>query len=86
MDQAERDHLQRELEIAANELLPGWIRRVELLQHDAPWMEPGQLMLRLVFTDPADRLRDSRFLPRHGTPRHHAEPHPAPPRCGTCTS
>jgi hypothetical protein len=37
----------------ANELLPGWIRRVELLQHDdAPVIEPGQLMPRLVFTDP----------------------------------
>jgi hypothetical protein len=58
MDQAKRDHIQHELEIAANELLPGWIRRVELLQHDdAPWIEPGQLMPRLVFTDPADRLQ-----------------------------
>jgi hypothetical protein len=54
MDQAERNHLQHDLQIAANELLPGWIRRVELLQHDdAPMMiEPGQLMPRLVFTDP----------------------------------
>src|SRR4249920_4126887 len=53
MDQAERDHIQHELEIAANELFPGWIRRVELLQHDdAPMIEPGQLMTRLVFTDP----------------------------------
>ena|SRR2546421_621697 len=53
MDQAERDHIQHELEIAANELFPGWIRRVELLQHDdAPTIEPGQLMPRLVFTDP----------------------------------
>jgi Arc/MetJ-type ribon-helix-helix transcriptional regulator len=33
--------------------LPGWIRRVELLQHDdAPMIEPGQLMPRLVFGDP----------------------------------
>ena len=46
MDQAERDHIRHELEIAANELFPGWIRRVELLQHDdAPWIEPGQLGL-----------------------------------------
>ena len=53
MDQAETDHIQHELEIAANELFPGWIRRVELLQHDdAPTIEPGQLMPRLVFTDP----------------------------------
>jgi hypothetical protein len=53
MDQAERDHIQHELEIAANELFPGWIRRVELLQHgDAPMIEPGQLMARLVFGDP----------------------------------
>jgi len=65
MDQAERDHIQHELEIAANELLPGWIRRVELLQHDdAPWMEPGQLMPRLVFKDPADRVRDPHPDPR----------------------
>jgi len=65
MDQAERDHIRHELEIAANELLPGWIRRVELLQHDdAPWMEPGQLMPRLVFTDPADRLQDPHPDPR----------------------
>ena len=65
MDQAERDHIQHELEIAANELFPGWIRRVELLQHDdAPWIEPGQLMPRLVFTDPADRLRDPHPDPR----------------------
>ena len=53
MDQTERDQIQHELEITANELLPGWIRRVELLQHDdAPTIEPGQLMPRLVFTDP----------------------------------
>jgi hypothetical protein len=68
MDQAERDHIQHELEIAANELFPDWpvrIRRVELLQHnDAPWMEPGQLMPRLVFNDPADRLRDPHPDPR----------------------
>jgi hypothetical protein len=64
MDQAERDHIRHELEIAANELFPGWIRRVELLQHDAPWMEPGQLMTRLVFTDPADRLQDPHPDPR----------------------
>jgi hypothetical protein len=65
MSQAERDHIQHELAIAASELLPGWIRRVELLQHDdAPWMEPGQLMPRLVFKDPADRLQD-----RHPDPR-----------------
>ena len=65
MDHTERDHLQHELEITANELLPGWIRRVELLQHDdAPWMEPGQLMPRLVFKDPADRVRDPHPDPR----------------------
>ncbi len=65
MDQAERDHIQHELEIEANELFPGWIRRVELLQHDdAPWIEPGQLMPRLVFTDPADRLQDPHPDPR----------------------
>jgi hypothetical protein len=59
MDQAEKDHIQHEIEIAANKLFPGWIRRVELLQHDdAPMIEPGQLMPRLVFTDPADRLQD----------------------------
>jgi hypothetical protein len=53
MDQAERDHIQHELEIAANDLFPRWIRRVELLQHnDAPMIEPGQLMPRLVFADP----------------------------------
>jgi hypothetical protein len=65
MDQAERDHIRHELETAANELLPGWIRRVELLQHDdAPWMEPGQLMPRLVFKDPAGRLQDPHPDPR----------------------
>jgi hypothetical protein len=65
MDQAERDHIQHELQIAASELLPGWIRRVELLQHDdAPMIEPGQLMPRLVFTDPAARLHDPHPDPR----------------------
>jgi hypothetical protein len=65
MDQADRDHIQHELELAANELFPGWIRRVELLQHDdAPMIEPGQLMPRLVFADPADRLPDPRPDPR----------------------
>jgi hypothetical protein len=68
MDQAERDHIQHELEIAANEIFPDWpvrIRRVELLQHDdAPWMEAGQLMPRLVFKDPADRVRDPHPDPR----------------------
>jgi len=52
MDQAERDHIRHELEIAANKLFPGLIRRVELLEHDdAPMIEPGQLMPRLVFAD-----------------------------------
>jgi hypothetical protein len=65
MNQAERDHIQHELEIAANKLFPGWIRRVELLQHDdAPMIEPGQLMPRLVFTDPGDRLQDPHPDPR----------------------
>ena len=65
MDQAERDYIQHELEVAANELLPGWIRRVELLQHDdAPMIEPGQLMPRLVFTDPAGRLPEPHPDPR----------------------
>ena len=65
MDQAERDHIQHEIEIAANKLFPGWIRRVELLQYgDAPNIEPGQLMPRLVFTDPVDRLREPHPDPR----------------------
>jgi hypothetical protein len=64
MDQAERDHIQHELEIAANKLFPGWIRRVELLQHDdAPMIEPGQLMPRLVFTYPVGS-REGRPDPR----------------------
>ena len=63
MDHAERDRIQHELEIAANKLFPGWIRRVEVLQHDdAPMIEPGQVMARLVFTD---RVRGG-------------EPHPDP--------
>jgi hypothetical protein len=65
MDKTMRDHVQHEIEIAANKLFPGWLRRVELLQHDdAPMIEPGQLMPRLVFTDPADRLRDPHPDPR----------------------
>ena len=65
MGREERDHIQHELETAANELFAGWIRRVEVLQHDdAPWMEPGQLMPRLVFNDPADRVRDPHPDPR----------------------
>ena len=54
MNQAERD--QHEIEIAANKLFPGWIRRVELLQHgDAPMIEPGQLMPKFVFAEPVGR-------------------------------
>jgi hypothetical protein len=64
MDQADRDHIQHELEIAANQFfpgLPGRIRRVELLQHDdAPMIEPGQLMPRLVFADPVRSHGDRR--------------------------
>lgn len=85
MDQAERDHIQHELEDEANKLFPGVapirtrkqgkepvgsprpegpeppaigrLRRVELLQHgDAPMIEPGQVMPRLVFADPAGAL------------------------------
>ena len=53
MDQAERDHIQHEIEDEANKLFPGRIRGVELLQHgDAPMIEPGQLMPRFVFVDP----------------------------------
>jgi hypothetical protein len=59
MDQTEMDRIRHELEAEANELFPGWLRRVELLQRDeAPMIEPGQLMPRLVFKDPADRLQD----------------------------
>jgi hypothetical protein len=65
VDKAERDQIRHELEIEANKLFPGWIRRVELLQRDdAPWMEPGQLMPRLVFTDPLARLQDPHPDPR----------------------
>lgn len=53
MDQAEKDHIQHEIENEANKVFPGRIRRVELLQHgDAPMIEPGQLMSRFVFADP----------------------------------
>jgi hypothetical protein len=59
------DRIRHELEAEANELFPGWIRRVELLQHgDAPMIEPGQLMPRLVFKDPADRLQEAHPDPR----------------------
>jgi hypothetical protein len=60
MEKAERDHVQHELETEANALFPGWIRRVELLQHDdAPMIEPGRLMPRLVFTDPVRSHEES---------------------------
>jgi hypothetical protein len=65
MDQTEMDRIRHELETEANELFPGWLRRVELLQRDeAPMIEPGQLMPRLVFKDPADRLQDPHPDPR----------------------
>lgn len=65
MDQAGRERIRQELENEATGLFPGWIRRVELLQHDdAPWIEPGQMMPRLVFKDPADRLQDRDPDPR----------------------
>jgi hypothetical protein len=65
MDKTEIDRIQHELETEANELFPGWIRRVELLQHDdAPMIEPGRLMPRLVFKDPAGRLQDPHPDPR----------------------
>jgi hypothetical protein len=55
MGQAERGHIQHEIENEANKLFPGRIRRVELLQHDdAPMIEPDQQMPRFVFVDPAD--------------------------------
>ena len=66
MEQAERDRIQHELENEANELFPGWIRRVELLQHDdAPMIEPGMLMPRLVFGDPVGRQADPRKMAKH---------------------
>src|SRR5580698_3316928 len=65
MGKTEIDRIQHELETEANELFPGWLRRVELLQRDeAPMIEPGQLMPRLVFKDPADRLQDPHPDPR----------------------
>jgi hypothetical protein len=65
MDQTEMDRIQHELESEANELFPGWLRRVELLQHDeAPMIEPGQLMPRLVFRDPVERLQEPHPDPR----------------------
>jgi hypothetical protein len=65
MDKTEIDRIQHELETEASELFPGWLRRVELLQHDeAPMIEPGQLMPRLVFKDPAGRLQDPHPDPR----------------------
>jgi Arc/MetJ-type ribon-helix-helix transcriptional regulator len=69
MDPAEKDHIRHELETAANEFFPGWIRRVELLQHgDTPLLEPGQLMPRLVFGDPVrshDAHPDPRTVAKH---------------------
>src|SRR6201981_4188445 len=65
MDQARSDNTQQALEIAATKVFARWIRRAEVLQHDdARWMEPGQLMPRLVFKDPADRVRDPHPDPR----------------------
>jgi hypothetical protein len=55
-----RGPCRHELEITATELFPRSLRRVELLQHDdAPMIEPGQLMPRLVFADPVSRLAAS---------------------------
>jgi hypothetical protein len=53
MGQAERGHIQHEIENEANKLFPGRIRRVELLHHgDAPMIDPGQQMPSFVFVDP----------------------------------
>jgi hypothetical protein len=64
MDQAERDHIRHEINIEAKRLFPGRIRRVELLQHgDAPMIEPGQLMSKLVFANPVG-MHDPNASPR----------------------
>jgi hypothetical protein len=76
MEKTERNHIQHELENEAKELFPGWIQRVELLQHDdAPMIEPGQLMPRLVFAglvarreerpDPRKLAKEARTLKLH---------------------
>ncbi len=53
MDQAAKDPIQHELEDEAKKLFAGAIRQVVLLQHgDDPQVEPGELMLRLVATQP----------------------------------
>jgi hypothetical protein len=65
MGQAERGHIQHEIENEADKLFPGRIRRAELLRHgDAPMIEPGQQMPRFVFVDPAEG--------REGRPRREA--------------
>jgi hypothetical protein len=65
MGQAERGHIQHEIENEADRIFPGRLRRVELLQHgDAPMTEPGQLVPTSVFADPAGG--------REGRPRREA--------------
>ena len=53
MDQAAKDRIRREIEDAANKLLPGGIRRIEWLEYgDDPQIEPGELLPRFVLPEP----------------------------------
>jgi hypothetical protein len=54
MDQVVRNRIQHELEDDAKKLFPGAALRAALLQHDNdPMIEPGELLLRLILTQPS---------------------------------
>jgi Arc/MetJ-type ribon-helix-helix transcriptional regulator len=53
LERAVRDRLQTELDEQVKELFPaGEVRRVALLQHgDDPWVEPGDLLVRVIIEE-----------------------------------
>ena len=63
MEQAAEDRNGREIEDLAKALFAGSLRRIEWLRHgDMPMIQPGELMPRLVLTEPPGRRR-GRFQP-----------------------
>jgi hypothetical protein len=57
MDQATKERVQRELKEEADNLLPGGVREVAVLEYgDDPMVEPGEVMVRVLTADqPGER-------------------------------
>ena len=64
MERAALDHLEQQISEEANNRFPSVVQRVEVLQYgDAPVIEPGELLVRVILQAEEGREAQEQALP-----------------------